>query len=262
MRTRSCLVLLGVLLSPISLAAQSIEQPKRGETHYAGGPLTVRWTKFGNVPNMVSISLRCRSVAEQVLSAQTPNDGLETVSLPEFSDSLLCRIVVSALPDRNIAGASGEFRIVPRPAGGEKGPPPGAEPDLIGCLYWDGKRPHTGEQKTVTAVVRNVGIGRSAHTSFDLYVEGDAMASNTPSSPYFGLHNFGLPALNPGKDFARRMRLSWRHSGHKTVRLTVDPANQVAEKNEANNRIEAQVSVIWPGQDRYVGETKVCSDQK
>ncbi len=258
MRTRVCLVLLGALLSPIPLAAQSIhvDEPNSSTIAIAGQPLTVRWTKSGNLPNMVTIILTEKKDTVRVLSAQTPNDGQEAVHIPRYSEGAHFTITVAALPGSNPAGRSQEFRIVLRPVVG--GPP-----DLIGCLYWDGKRPHTGEQKTVTASVRNVGIGRSAVTSFDIYVEGDGvMASNTPFSPHFGLHNVWLPALNPGTTFAHRMRLSWRHRGHKTVRLTVDPANQIAEKNETNNRIEGQVSVIWLGQDRYVAEMRACSDQE
>jgi hypothetical protein len=245
MRVRLDLALLGVVLCPGLVVAQSIrvDHPDRNVRYPAGNQVLVRWTNVGNVPNTVKIALTCGDYSSvRVLSPQTQNDGQERVTLPGFQESIGCKIVVAALPLQAIAGWSEEFRVVPRSTGGL--------PDLIGCLEWDGKRPYVQEHKTLMARVINVGLGPSAPSFFDIYQEG------------FGTHHIAVPSLAVGVGFNFPKRLSWPSAGHKTVRLTVDPANQIAETNEANNQIEARVSVILPGQDRHVPETKVCSDRQ
>jgi len=123
------------------------------------------------------------------------------------------------------------------------------KPDLVVCAEWTSKRPPLGAKRTITVKVKNIGLADAAATNFDLYVEGH------------GTETLPLPALARNAEYSYAHKFSWNSLGHKTVRITVDPANQVVEANENNNQVSGSIEVILMG-DAYGVLNSRCSDQK
>jgi hypothetical protein len=124
-----------------------------------------------------------------------------------------------------------------------------SSPDLVACLAWDNQRPYLQEHKRITVRIKNVGQAAAPETTFSLYVE------------QHGHHTVTVRALPPHTSVSWSKLYKWATLGHKTVRVTVDPDNQVTEANENNNEISKSINVISPFQDRYVEPTDICSDQ-
>ncbi|MCJ7526194.1 MAG: hypothetical protein MUP71_13370 [Candidatus Aminicenantes bacterium] len=123
-------------------------------------------------------------------------------------------------------------------------------PDLVVCLIWNGSRPMVQQDKRIKVRVKNIGKGAAPATTCNLYVEGH------------GTRSIPVPALAANTEFIiYSQQFKWATLGHKTVRTTVDPAGQVKEANENNNKIEKSIKVISPHLNRYVLSTDICSDQ-
>ena len=232
--------LLGALLLPGGAAGQAIlvTEPTAAKTAAAGGTLDVKWTSPGFTGATVNIGLANNDTAWSLASG-TPNDGQQAVTIPANARAGLYRIVVQ-IPG-GAAFSSASFRVA------VLGEAVALLPDLVACLAWNGKRPYMNEDKTITARIRNSGNAPSTATTFDFRVER------------LGTRSFPLPALAPGAEHRESVKTSWPSTGHKDVRVTVDPANTVREKDETNNNITGQIAVILPGQDRYVAEKNACA---
>jgi hypothetical protein len=121
-------------------------------------------------------------------------------------------------------------------------------PDLIVCLHWHGEIPLIYQHRRVYVRVKNVGLANAPPSIFKVYVEGH------------GTLNYQSPWLAPNAEYSWSKLYMWKSCGHKTVRVTVDPAGLIAESNESNNMLEGRIEVSCSGMPGYLLEMLNCSD--
>jgi len=96
------------------------------------------------------------------------------------------------------------------------------------------ERPRQGDEVSITFRVSNRGVQAAAAFSVRLYVDGNETAERS------------FRALNAGANSTGR--LVWKAArGAHTLRLAVDPSNEISERNESNNEASVDVTVGAPG---------------
>jgi hypothetical protein len=251
MKAKSLGMAIAILTLAASAAAQSINvtYPDANVTVAARASLTVKWKAYGSMEKLVNITLMHGQVEQpgyyaKRLVTNVPNDGEETIIVPNVVSNLYYLQV--ATNNSPVYGNSQTFRIVALPGGNQ----PPTQPDLLVCLEWDGERPLINQNKLVTARIINKGGSASAACTLEVYVEG------------LGSATFAIPGIAPAAEYVWQHKFSWPTMGHKTISATIDSTKVVAESNETNNYAKAVMSVRLATMDKYVAETKVCSDIK
>jgi hypothetical protein len=234
----------------------SVTSPNGGESWMQGSDHAISWTASNNTLGLRLVLLKDGQVVGTIRDNLGSSGGSVPWKAGDYQGGTAAagsgyKVRVETANGQYSAASNGPFTITlaliakirPIPV-----QPLLKKPDLVACLAWDGKRPYLQEHKTVSVRIKNVGPGPSSITSFSLYVEGH------------GTHTYSVPALSEGGMNVQTFSYSWGTLGHKTVRVIVDPNNQISETEENNNQIEKTINVISPGQDRYVAEIDVCSD--
>jgi len=251
MKTRSFAISVAVLALAASAAAQNINvtYPDANVTVATGASLTVKWKTYGTMEKFVNITLMHGQVEQpgywtKRLLTNVPNDGEQAIIVPNVVSNLYYLQV--ATNNSPVYGNSQTFRIIALPGGNQ----PPTQPDLLVCLEWDGERPLINQHKLVTARIINKGGSASAACALEVYVEG------------LGTATFAIPGIAPAAEYVWQHEFWWPTMGHKTITATIDSAKVVAESNETNNHVKAVMSVRLATMDKYVAETKACSDIK
>ena len=119
-----------------SIPGITITSPVGGEIWEVGGLQTVQWTS-SDVDGNVNIKLSTDAGATYpiILVADTPNDGSESVLVPN-TPSLACRIKVESVSNPSVFGSSpDDFSILP---------PPGGEQIIVAAEYFIDSDPGEG----------------------------------------------------------------------------------------------------------------------
>jgi hypothetical protein len=241
-------IVLLTIAGPAAAQAINVTYPDATVTVATGASLTVKWKAYGAMEKFVNITLMHGQVDgpgyyTKRLVTNVPNDGEETIIVPNVVSNLYYLQV--ATNNSPVYGNSQMFRIVGLPGGNQ----PPTLPDLLVCLEWDGERPLINQNKLVTARIINKGGSASAACTLEVYVEG------------LGSATFVIPGIAPAAEYVWQHKFSWPTMGHKTITATIDSAKVVAESNETNNHVKAVMSVRLATMDKYVAETKICSDK-
>jgi hypothetical protein len=125
-------------------------------------------------------------------------------------------------------------------------------PRLVPGTEGDKRWPDPGEPVTLTAHVRNHGLGASPAFSYAWRLDGVLLEQGT------------LPALAAGAQVSTNLVLPWPHGrsadgqrvlGEHTVSFAADPQGALAESTELNNRrqdrTDALAMVVWVSQAVY-----------
>ncbi|MBN1697333.1 MAG: hypothetical protein JW881_07450 [Spirochaetales bacterium] len=100
-------------------------------------------------------------------------------------------------------------------------------PDLVCCDISIPENMSAGENRTFTATIDNTGLEYTGGVSVKWYIDGQFIKSTL----------IGL-SFPPGG--SQQTSFSWTaYRGEHRVRIDIDPDNQIAEKNEANNSYES-----------------------
>jgi len=243
----------------------TLEAPQGGETWEMGSTKKIQWLA-SNVPvNCRLVLLKDGQVLGTIRDPFAPGQG-ESIwnwKVGDYPGGPAAavggyRIRIQSIDGQYSDTSDNPFTITPLPTVIHYIPEPKIDyrvlasllPDLAVCWDWGGPRPTLNEKRTIRVRVKNIGIWASPPTSFDFYVEGH------------GTRPIPVPALAAKVgEFIYEHKFWWHTLGHKTVRITVDPANQVTETNENNNQIKGSIAVITSFQDPYVLTPEHCSDQ-
>ena len=245
---------------PPSLIMQA---PQGGETWEIGSTKKIQWLA-SNVPvNCRLVLLKNGQVQGTIRDPFAPGQGesfwnWKVGDYPGGPAAAVSgyKIRIEAVDGQVSAESANPFTIAPLPLVINYNPIPKPDyrvlaslrPDLVVCAEWTSKRPQLGDKRTVTVKVKNIGPGAAPAANFDFYVEGHGTA------------NIPLPALAKNAEYSYAHTFWWNSWGHKTVRITIDPKNQVTEVNENNNQVSGSIEVILM-RDAYGTLTSRCSDQ-
>ncbi len=220
---KNFLFLLTFLIFSFLVSGQSINitNPTSNTTWHYQDPVTITWTKSGNMSNSVSINLLHKNgqSVKKILATNAPNSGSFswTVNVLEENDYLIrINVHTSANYPTPVRDTSSLFKIRAK------------QPDLY--VAWAKVEPNIINVRTYiyfSAEVRNLsGKGVAKASKAMLYVNGTSAFTKEIS----------IPEIQSGHGHRIYYHYYLKQAGHYLNVLKLDYKNTLSETNEGNNR--------------------------